>query len=317
VARDLLACSRDARLDPRTIEALVLGWQDAGWLWYRGVGRDMLLALPAPPPDSQERVAAMLADYRDGQDGRLAEMMAYARTTRCRHGHISAYFGGRPIEQCRSCDNCLRRKAAPDQKPVDDRTRAILQGVASLSHPLGRKGLARALQGAATSPVSPTRFAQFGALSDMTQKRISQEIGKLEDDGLIEPFEKGRYRLLRLTDEGEHLLARQDPQPPTHQPPAPPDEAETTKNDETLADDAASLYEELRAWRLTTAKEADLPAFCVFHNATLKLIANGRPTTLEQLRAIKGIGPRKLERYGPAVLAIVAGKDLSPPQANA
>ncbi len=126
VSRDLLALGRDAELDPRTVEALVLGWQDAGWLAYRGIGRDMLLALPAPPPDSQQRVAAMLADYRDGQEGRLAEMIAYARTTRCRHGHISAYFGERPIEQCRACDNCLRKKSAPAQQtrrrhPVSER----------------------------------------------------------------------------------------------------------------------------------------------------------------------------------------------------
>ena len=110
----------------------MLDWQDAGWLGYRGIGRDMLLALPAPPPDSRQRVAAMLADYRAGQDGRLAEIMAYATTTQCRHGHISAYFGGRPIERCQACDNCLRKKSTPVQqtrrrqpasghKPVDDR----------------------------------------------------------------------------------------------------------------------------------------------------------------------------------------------------
>ena len=56
------------------------------------------------------------------------------------------------------------------------------------------------------------------------------------------------------------------------------------------------------------AKEADLPAFCVFHNATLKRIAESRPTTPEQLNAINGVGPRKLELYGSAVLAIVAGR---------
>jgi ATP-dependent DNA helicase RecQ len=320
VARDLLACSRDAGLDPRKIEALVLGWQDAGWLGYRGIGRDMLLALPVPPSDSQQRVAAMLADYRDGQDGRLAEMMAFARTTQCRHGHISAYFGGRPIEHCQACDNCVRKRSAPvrqtrhrqpaaDQTPMGDRTLTILHGVASLSHPLGRTGLARALQGAASSPVPSTRLAQFGALSGMTQKRISQGITKLEDDGLLEPFSKGRYRLLRLTDKGERLLAGQGQQKPAHRPPAAPDETEAFRSEEPLDEQSTALYEDLRAWRIAVAKEADLPAFCVFHNATLKRIAGSRPTCLEQLDAIQGIGPRKLERYGSAVLAIVAGRD--------
>ena len=180
--------------------------------------------------------------------------------------------------------------------------------MASLSHPLGRIGLARALQGAASSPVQSDRFALFGALAGMTQKSITQQIARLEDEGLLEPFEKGRYRLLQLTGEGERLLERQGQQPPAHRLPAPPEEAETSRSDETLADDAESLYEELRAWRIAAAKEADLPPFFVLPNATLKRIANSRPTTLEQLDAIKGIGPRKLELYGPAVLAIVAGQ---------
>ena len=322
VSRDLLACSRDAMLDPRSIEALVLGWQDASWLGYRGIGRDMLLALPVPPPDSQQRVEAMLADYRDGQDGRLAEMMAYARTTQCRHGHISAYFGGRTIAQCQACDNCLRKRPAAVQKtrrrqpntgrePAADTTHTILQGVASLSHPLGRIGLARALQGASTSPVQSDRFALFGALASMTQKNICRQIAQLEDEGLLKPFEKGRYRLLQLTDEGEHLLERQGRQPPAPRSPAPAADGGTPEGGEPPGDDAESLYEELRAWQIRTAKEAGLPPFFVFHNATLRCIAESRPTTIEQLDAIKGIGPQKLELYGPAILAIIAGQDNS------
>ncbi len=112
VSRDLLAVSREAGLEPHTVEARLLAWAEAGWLDYRGVGRDMLLALPDPPPDSRQRVAALLADYRAGQDGRIAEMMAYAETRLCRHGYLSTYFGGRPIERCESCDNCMKRTDA-------------------------------------------------------------------------------------------------------------------------------------------------------------------------------------------------------------
>lgn len=317
VSRDLLALSRDAVLNPRTIEALVLDWQDAGWLGYRGIGRDMLLALPVPPSDSQQRVEAMLADYRDGQDGRLAEMMAYARTTRCRHGHISTYFGGRRIEQCQACDNCLKKEAVRARRKVAGREAmcevalTILRGVASLPHPLGRKGLARALQGASTSPVQSDRFELFGVFASMTQKSIGQQIAQLEDEGLLKPFEKGRYRLLQITTEGESQLARQVQQPSDHRSPAPPGDIGTPRGDGTLGDDTESLYEELRAWRIAIAKEADLPAFCVLHNVTLKRIADSCPTTLDQLKAIKGIGPRKLEQYGPAILTIVAGQDVS------
>jgi len=94
LSRDLLAVCREAGLDARAVEARLLVWDEAGWLKYRGIGRDMLLALPDPPLGSRQRVAAMQADYCAGQDGRIAEMMAYAQTGACRHGHISAYFGG-------------------------------------------------------------------------------------------------------------------------------------------------------------------------------------------------------------------------------
>ena len=228
VSRDLLALSQQAGLDPRSVEARVLAWEDAGWLCYRGIGRDMLLALPQPPPDSQQRVAAMLAGFRAGQDGRIAEMMAYAGTRRCRHGYISAYFGGRSIEHCGSCDNCL---------------------------------------GLATRQPQPRRRPQA----------ISQP-----------PSVEAHHH-------------------PAHT--APPEQDEEQSQTETHIHYDESLFERLRAWRLETAREMDKPPYIVFHNAVLKRLAAARPATLADLAAIKGIGPHKLEHYGQAVLAIVAGQE--------
>jgi DNA helicase-2/ATP-dependent DNA helicase PcrA len=67
------------------------------------------------------------------------------------------------------------------------------------------------------------------------------------------------------------------------------------------------LYERLREWRRATAAEQQVPAYVVFTDATLAALAERRPTTDPELAAIGGIGPRKLERYGPAVLALVRG----------
>ena len=73
--------------------------------------------------------------------------------------------------------------------------------------------------------------------------------------------------------------------------------------DLTAAD--ADLYERLKAWRLQVAREEDVPAYVVFSNSTLALIAGAEPTTEEELSRISGVGPAKLEKYGPAVLAVV------------
>jgi ATP-dependent DNA helicase RecQ len=334
VSRNLIGLAADAGeeaglaelLDPRTIEARLLAWQEGGWLEYRGIGRDMLLALPEPSPDARQRVAAMLADYRAGQDGRIAEMMGYAGTDQCRHGYISAYFGGRAIDRCQACDNCTQTKGAPRpaqavprKKPRRTITTApggaaatgstgiILKSLVTLPFPLGRTGLARALQGAGTSPVDKDSFPLFGALSDWTQKAIRAFVDELEELGLLLSYKEKGYRLLHLTEDGQRWLEA----PPEIQAatiPTPPPPAETDPEDYDQ-----DLFERLRAWRLETARAIEKPPFVIFHDSTLKAIATARPGDPQALLAVKGVGPRKLEQYGPAVLAIVAGRDPDPP----
>ena len=68
------------------------------------------------------------------------------------------------------------------------------------------------------------------------------------------------------------------------------------------------LFERLRAWRAATAKEAGVPAYVVFHDATLRAIASAAPTSRSDLGGISGIGAAKLDRYGDGVLAVVAGE---------
>ena len=70
------------------------------------------------------------------------------------------------------------------------------------------------------------------------------------------------------------------------------------------------LYERLREWRRRVASEQQVPAYVVFTDATLAALAERKPTTDDELAVIGGIGPRKLEQYGAAVLALVAGADV-------
>lgn len=82
--------------------------------------------------------------------------------------------------------------------------------------------------------------------------------------------------------------------------------------EETEADEA--IVEALRAWRLERARSDGVPAFVVFHNTTMTAIAAAEPQTLEQLAAVSGIGPSRLESYGDEILAAVASvTDHRPP----
>ena len=66
------------------------------------------------------------------------------------------------------------------------------------------------------------------------------------------------------------------------------------------------VYAALKRWRLQRATADDLPAYVVFHNSTLAEIAGRRPRDLSELGTVPGVGPTKLERYGPEVLEIIS-----------
>ena len=68
-----------------------------------------------------------------------------------------------------------------------------------------------------------------------------------------------------------------------------------------------ALFERLRAWRSATAKEAGMPPYVIFHDATLRQIASTAPTSLSGLGAVSGVGANKLAKWGPAILEVVAG----------
>ena len=67
------------------------------------------------------------------------------------------------------------------------------------------------------------------------------------------------------------------------------------------------MFEALRAWRAAEAKEQGVPAYVVFHDATLRELAQRRPVSVEQLATITGVGEAKRERYGARVLEVIAG----------
>jgi len=73
-----------------------------------------------------------------------------------------------------------------------------------------------------------------------------------------------------------------------------------------LPDGVAPIFEQLRAWRGAAAKEQGVPAYVIFHDATLREIATRRPTSLAELGRINGIGEAKLARHGQAVLDTLA-----------
>ena len=84
-----------------------------------------------------------------------------------------------------------------------------------------------------------------------------------------------------------------------------PFSSDTSPADVELSPEQESVFEELRAWRGATAKEQGVPAYVVFHDATLRAIAAAAPSSLPELMGISGVGESKLAKYGDGILEVL------------
>jgi ATP-dependent DNA helicase RecQ len=311
---DLADVARRAGLPLDDVERRVLAWEDAGWLTYCPAGRDLLVELLPPPADAAGRIETLLERYATVQVQRVDEIAAYAQTRRCRHGHLNAYLGGRVIERCRACDNCVEIPPPPDPGLLDEREQllTILRCVARWSW--GRVSLVRILRGEAKArpggqPLHERARDQvgFGALAFRSGTAVERMVDCLEHGGFLRArrLDHGGV-VLDLTPEGRAAL--QDPSAldgllsPAQEP--PPGKLPKGKDTVDLDVDQV-LFEALRTWRLEQARVQGVSPFIVFYDSHLRAIAAHRPVTLEALSELKGIGPRKLEKYGSAVIQLV------------
>ncbi|MFQ6102483.1 MAG: HRDC domain-containing protein, partial [Anaerolineae bacterium] len=317
---DLVDVAQQAGLSLDDIERRMLDWADAGWLTYRPAGRDLLLELLPPPPDAAERIAILLERYETIQAQRVDEITAYARTVRCRHGHLNAYLGGRTIERCTACDNCLEIQPPPEQDNLlDEREQlaVILRCVAQLRWSWGRRNLVRILRGDPQAPAKARHQEGFGALAFRSATAVGRLLERLESGGFLQArqLEHGGV-VLDLTSDGQAALrdpARLD----SLIGPAKKPSRKSLQKDEAGLDVDEALFQTLRAWRLEQAREQEVPPYVIFHDSHLRAIAAHQPVTLEALSELKGVGPRKLEQYGNEVIELVrkhlrGGTDDSP-----
>ena len=186
---DLANVARQADLSLDEIERRLLEWADAGYLNYCPAGRDLLLELLPPPPDSAERVATLLERYETVHAQRVDEIAAYAQTGRCRHGYINAYLGGRTIERCEACDNCVEIQPPPEQDNLPserEQLAAILRCMAQSRWSWGRRNLTRILRGDPQAPDKARQHEDFGALAFRSGTAIGHLLDRLESGGFLQ-----------------------------------------------------------------------------------------------------------------------------------
>ena len=313
VTRDPLDMAQQAGLDARSVEQRLLAWAEAGYLECRAATRDPLLELLPAPKDTRERLRTLLEQYEKVQSQRVAEIVSYARTRRCRHGHISAYFGGRDIQKCSSCDNCLGSVAEPGQSGLPDEASQLQTILQTAARGWGPHNLILILRGQADAPPSARGGMTFGALAFRSEGALGRMIAALVGAGLLQQrrLQHGGV-MFELTPSGRGalgdpslmsaLLAR-----PAAGPAVTRDRRIQEKRApyESATSEDQDLFERLSAWRLEKAQELGLRPFLVAHNSLLHAIAAARPQTESELRTVKGMGPAKMAKYGAELLSLV------------
>ncbi|WNB86661.1 DNA helicase RecQ [Cellulomonas sp. ATA003] len=247
------------------------------------------------------------AAHRRRLGAHLDAMLALCETVGCRRQRILGYFG-QAAEPCGNCDTCL---TPPESWDGLVPAQKLLSTVVRLERERGQRygagHLVDILLGKTTPRVTQLGHADlsvFGIGTELTDTEWRGVVRQLLAQGLLAVDADG-YGTLRITPQSadvlkgtrEVRLRRELPRARV------PRSAKRVGAAPDLDAASSSVFERLRAWRAATAKEQGVPAYVVFHDATLREIATRRPGSLEELASVSGVGVTKRERYGPGLLA--------------
>jgi len=246
--------------------------------------------------------------HRRNLSAHLDAMLALCETIECRRVQLLGYFG-QTSEACGNCDTCLSPPEAWDGTvPAQKLLSTVVRLQRERNQRYGAGQLIDILLGKTTA-----RVAQLGH-DTLTTFGIGQELSEQEWRGVVRQLlalgllaVEGEYGILVITPASATVLSGERRVMMRREPEKRSKAAKKSVAQSQLPEAAVPLFEALRAWRAETAREQGVPAYIVFGDATLRGVSVTKPTTLEQLGQISGIGEKKLETYGDALLAVVAG----------
>lgn len=245
----------------------------------------------------------------------LDAMLALCETVSCRRTQLLAYFG-QSGQSCGNCDTCL---IAPETWNGTVPAQKVLSTVLRLKRERGQSFGAGHIVDILLGKSNPKvlqhdhhELKVFGIGTDLRDVEWRGVIRQLLAQGLLAVH--GDYGVLILTEasnevlfDGREVLLRREPERAV-KPARTPKAAKGKSPAADLASVDVPVFEKLREWRAATSKEQGVPAYVVFHDATLREIAARKPESLSELATVGGVGENKLAKYGEGVLAVLAGE---------
>ena len=246
-------------------------------------------------------------ERRPAERERLNALATFVEASSCRRAILLRHFGESPPQACGNCDNCLDPPATIDATEV---ARKLLSAAFRTEMRFGVGHLAEVLAGNDSEKVrgfGHHRLSVFGIASPdelalvrpVARALIARDALRADAYGGLS-FGPAAKPILK----GEETLTIAVP---------PPKRRRSRSRAEGPAD---PMFEALREVRREIAAAAGVPPYVVFHDSTLRGIAEARPRTLSELSRIQGVGEAKLVRYGEAMLAAVAAfeetRDVAP-----
>jgi ATP-dependent DNA helicase RecQ len=257
-------------------------------------------------------------EFKQVLRGKLDALLTLAEASDCRRVRLLSYFG-EASQPCGNCDNCL---TPPELHDATESARKLLSCIYRVQqasgNAFGAGHIMDILRGKATDKVKQyghEKLSTFGIGADLSETQWRALLRQLIAREAVQVHD-APYNTLHLADAARDILKGQSPVWLKSLADKAAGSARSSRqraSRATAKDEGQPLslserdcLEALKAWRAGVAREHNLPAFVIFHDATLRAIAGRKPETLADLDGIAGIGQKKREAYGADVLRVVS-----------